>query len=30
MTATRHRLEMSIRFTIWNQITGAAGLPATA
>ncbi|MEV6957463.1 IS6 family transposase [Streptomyces sp. NPDC051183] len=27
MTASRHRLEMTIRFTIWNHITG---LPATA
>ncbi|MCX4971093.1 hypothetical protein OHA98_41515 [Streptomyces sp. NBC_00654] len=23
-------LEMTVRFTIWDQITGAAGLPATA
>ncbi|MFD3537675.1 IS6 family transposase, partial [Streptomyces sp. NPDC058661] len=30
MTAGRHRLEMTIRFTIWNQITSAAGMPVTA
>ncbi|MEV6957459.1 DUF4158 domain-containing protein [Streptomyces sp. NPDC051183] len=30
MTASRHRLEMTIRFTIWNHITGSTGLPATA
>jgi len=30
MTAARHRFEMMIRFTLWNQITGAAGMPATA
>ncbi|MCY0924336.1 IS6 family transposase [Streptomyces sp. H27-G5] len=29
MTAARNRLEMTIRFTIWNQITGSTGLPAT-
>ncbi|WP_406500892.1 IS6 family transposase [Streptomyces sp. NBC_00846] len=29
-TAPDHRLEMTVRFTIWDQITGAAGLPATA
>jgi putative transposase len=29
-TAGRHRFEMMIRFTLWNQITGAAGMPATA
>jgi putative transposase len=29
-TATDHRLEMTVRFTIWNHITGTAGLPATA
>ncbi|MCX5505450.1 IS6 family transposase [Streptomyces sp. NBC_00053] len=28
MTAGRHRLEMTIRFTIWNHITGSTGLPA--
>jgi transposase-like protein len=27
MTAPDHRLEMTIRFTIWNQTTGPAGLP---
>jgi putative transposase len=30
MTATDHRTEMIIRFAIWDQITGAAGQPATA
>ncbi|MFF3159898.1 IS6 family transposase [Streptomyces sp. NPDC057910] len=30
MTAGRHRFEMMIRFTLWDRITGAAGLPATA
>ncbi|MEJ8639879.1 IS6 family transposase [Streptomyces sp. MS2.AVA.5] len=30
MTAGRHRFEMTIRFTIWNQITSTTGLPATA
>ncbi|MGP3691330.1 IS6 family transposase [Streptomyces sp. IBSNAI002] len=30
ITAGRYRLEMRVRFTIWTQITGAAGLPATA
>ncbi|MCX4781479.1 IS6 family transposase [Streptomyces sp. NBC_01264] len=30
ITARRHRLEMTVRFTIWNQITGAAGMPAAA
>ncbi|MCX4784418.1 IS6 family transposase [Streptomyces sp. NBC_01264] len=29
MTARRHRLEMTVRFTIWDQITGVAGMPAT-
>lgn len=28
MTTGRHRLEMTIRFTIWNHITGSTGLPA--
>ncbi|MDV9198771.1 IS6 family transposase [Streptomyces sp. Wh19] len=28
MTAGRHRLEMTIRFTIRNHITGSTGLPA--
>jgi hypothetical protein len=30
MTADRHRFEMTVRFTIWNQITGATSLPAAA
>ncbi|MFF3160192.1 IS6 family transposase, partial [Streptomyces sp. NPDC057910] len=30
MTAGRYRFEMSIRFTIWDHITHATGLPATA
>ncbi|MEV5786075.1 IS6 family transposase [Streptomyces sp. NPDC052287] len=30
MTATQHRAEMTIRFAIWDQITGAAGRPTTA
>jgi putative transposase len=30
MTAAAHRAEMSIRFAIWDQITGAAGRLATA
>ncbi|MGP3683162.1 IS6 family transposase [Streptomyces sp. IBSNAI002] len=30
MTAGRHPLEMRVRFTIWNQITGTTGMPATA
>ncbi|MFD4859833.1 IS6 family transposase [Streptomyces atratus] len=30
MTATDHRAEMTVRFAIWEQITGTAGLPATA
>ncbi|MET8220900.1 IS6 family transposase [Streptomyces hirsutus] len=30
MTAPGHRTEMTIRFTIWDQITGAAGRPTTA
>ncbi|MEW2117124.1 IS6 family transposase [Streptomyces sp. NPDC005474] len=29
-TAPDHRLEMTVRFTIWDQITGVVGLPATA
>ncbi|WUO13665.1 IS6 family transposase [Streptomyces sp. NBC_00289] len=29
-TAPDHRLEMTVRFAIWNQITGAAALPAVA
>ncbi|MFD4763875.1 IS6 family transposase [Streptomyces sp. NPDC058439] len=30
MTATDHRAEMTVRFATWEQITGTAGLPATA
>jgi putative transposase len=30
MTAAAHRAEMSIRFVIWDQITGAADRPTTA
>ncbi|MFE7393100.1 IS6 family transposase [Streptomyces sp. NPDC057582] len=30
MTATQHRFEMTIRFAIWDQVTGTAALPATA
>ncbi|MGX1316533.1 hypothetical protein RKD24_006652 [Streptomyces calvus] len=29
MTAHGYRTEMTIRFVLWNQITGAAGQPAT-
>jgi putative transposase len=29
MTAAAHRAEMSIRFAIWDQITGAADRPTT-
>jgi putative transposase len=29
MTAPDHRAEMTIRFAIWDQITGAPGRPAT-
>jgi hypothetical protein len=29
MTASRHRFEMTIHFTIWNCITGAASLYTT-
>ncbi|GAB2456224.1 IS6 family transposase [Streptomyces incanus] len=29
MTAPDHRAEMTIRFTIWDQATGVAGLPST-
>jgi putative transposase len=28
-TAAAYRLEMTIRFTIWDQITGATGQPTT-
>ncbi|MET7551635.1 DDE-type integrase/transposase/recombinase [Streptomyces sp. NPDC005500] len=30
LTAPGHRLEMTVRFTIWDQIAGVAGLPAGA
>jgi putative transposase len=30
MTASDHRAEMTIRFAIWDQITGAASRPTTA
>ncbi|MFD0229848.1 IS6 family transposase [Streptomyces hirsutus] len=30
MTGTQHRAEMTVRFAIWNQVTGAAGRPAAA
>ncbi len=30
MTAAEHRLEMTVRFTIWDHITGTTGLPTTA
>ena len=30
MTATEHRLEMTIRFTIWDQITRVVGQPTRA
>ncbi|WSI45561.1 IS6 family transposase (plasmid) [Streptomyces sp. NBC_01340] len=30
MTASDHRSEMTIRFAIWDQVTGIAGLPAEA
>ncbi|MER5838784.1 IS6 family transposase [Streptomyces prasinus] len=30
MTATDYRAEMTVRFAIWNQTTGAAGRPAEA
>jgi putative transposase len=30
VTAHRHRFEMMIRFTLWNQITGNTSPPATA
>ncbi|MFE9934630.1 IS6 family transposase [Streptomyces sp. NPDC005533] len=30
MTASRYRLEMNVRFTIWNQITGTASTPTAA
>ncbi len=30
MTAFDHRAEMTVRFAIWDQITGATGRPTTA
>jgi putative transposase len=30
MTASDHRAEMTVRFAIWEQVTGAASLPTTA
>ncbi|MGW9499319.1 DDE-type integrase/transposase/recombinase, partial [Streptomyces prasinus] len=30
MTASDHRAEMTVRFAIWDQITGAADRPTTA
>ncbi|MFD9511204.1 transposase, partial [Streptomyces mirabilis] len=30
MSAPDHRAEMTIRFAIWDQITGTAGCPTTA
>ncbi|MFE2709708.1 transposase, partial [Streptomyces mirabilis] len=30
MTASGYRSEMTIRFAIWDQVTGIAGLPAEA
>ncbi|PWI06990.1 IS6 family transposase [Streptomyces sp. NWU339] len=30
MTAPGHRTEMTVRFALWDQITGAANLPTTA
>jgi putative transposase len=27
LTAPEHRLEMTIRFTVWDHITGTTGLP---
>lgn len=29
LTATRYRFEMTLRFTLWDHITGAVGRPAT-
>ena len=29
-TAAEHRLEMTLRFTIWDHITATIGLPAAA
>jgi putative transposase len=30
MTAPTYRAEMTVRFAIWDHITGTAGQPATA
>ena len=30
MTATAYRAEMTLRFAIWEQVTGAASRPTTA
>jgi putative transposase len=30
MTATAYRAEMTLRLTIWEQVTGAASRPTTA
>lgn len=30
MTGTQHRAEMTVRFAIWEQITGVTGRPAAA
>jgi putative transposase len=30
MTTARHRAEMTVRFTIWDQVTGASARPTTA
>jgi putative transposase len=29
-TAAEHRLEMTLRFTIWDHVTATIGLPAAA
>ncbi len=29
LTATDYRAEMTVRFAIWDQVTGVAGLPTT-
>ncbi len=30
LSAARHRLEMTLRFTLWDHITAGIGLPAAA
>jgi putative transposase len=30
MTGTHHRAEMTVRFTIWEQITGVTSRPTAA